>query len=377
MNLSSSTDVIQGHRPERSDLSWPTILDTLVARRDLSSEAAAWAMRQVVAGDATAAQLAAFLMALRAKGETAAEIDGLVTALLLAANPVVVPGPTVDIAGTGGDGTNAVNISSMAAIVVAATGMTVVKHGGRAASATTAGAADLVEQLGVALDLSTDDLAAIAVQVGITFVFAPQVHPGMRHAGPVRRELGVPTVFNVLGPLINPANPTYRLVGVAGKRFLPIVADVLRGRGATALVVRGDDGLDKLTTATTSQVWMVHDGQATHHVLDPRRLGIDRPPDGALRGGDARTNARIAHAVFAGQSGPVRDAVLLNAAGALVATTQTAPTEVPQEAIDEQLVDRFAQALNRCADAIDTGAAADTLNRWTRAAQRRAGNTSQ
>jgi anthranilate phosphoribosyltransferase len=359
MNTISSTAA--SVRPPATADSWPAILCTLLTGRHLTSGATAWAMDQVVRGDATPVQLAAFLMALRAKGETAAEIDGLVTALLRAATTVVVAGHTVDIAGTGGDGTNAVNISTMAAIVVAATGITVVKHGGRAASATTAGSADLIERLGIPLVLAADDLAAVAVEAGITFLFAPQVHPGMRHAGPVRRELGIPTVFNVLGPLINPANPTHRLVGVAGARFLPIVADVLRRRGAAALVVRGDDGLDKLTTATTSQVWTVRDGHATHSVLDPRLFGIPRPPAGALRGGDADANARVVHALLDGQPGAVRDAVLLNAAGALVAT---APTPAP-------LADLFAPALARCAEAIDTGAATSTLKRWIEAAQAR------
>ena len=341
--------------------SWPAVFAMLLARRDLTSDMATWAMDQVIRGQASPAQLAAFVIALRAKGETAAEIDGLVTALLRAATPIAVPGPTIDIAGTGGDGTNAVNISTMAAIVVAATGATVIKHGGRAASATTAGAADVIERLGIPLDLAAEDHTAIAIAAGITFLFAPTVHPGMRHAGPVRRELGVPTVFNVLGPLINPANPTHRLVGVADARLLPIIADVLRARRATALVVRGDDGLDKLTTATTSQVWTVRDGRATHSVLDPRTLGIPRAAIGTLRGGDADANARVLHALLAGQPGPIRDAVLLNAAAALVTAT---PSDGP-------LTDQLHAALTRCADVIDTGAAADTLSRWIKVAQAR------
>jgi anthranilate phosphoribosyltransferase len=333
---------------------WPSVITALLARQDLTADTAAWAMGQVVRGAATEVQLAGFLTALRAKGETAAEINGLASALLEAATPVPVHGPTIDLAGTGGDGTNAVNISTMAAIVVAATGATVVKHGGRAASASTAGAADLVEHLGIPLDLSPSALGATAAEAGITFLFAAAVHPGMRHAGPVRRALGVPTVFNVLGPLINPANPTYRLVGVADPRLLPVVAGALRDRGASALVVRGDDGLDKLTTATTSQVWTVRDGRATPGVLDPRDLGVERPAPGALRGGDAAANARVTHALLAGDRGPVRDAVLLNAAAALVAATPS----------DDPLVDGLRVAMTRCAEAIDTGAAAATLRRW-------------
>ncbi|WP_328467157.1 anthranilate phosphoribosyltransferase [Actinoplanes sp. NBC_00393] len=322
---------------------WPELVTRLLANEDLTAESAAWAMERVIAGEARPAQLAAFLVALRAKGEAAAEIDGFVTALLHAATPVSVAGDTLDIAGTGGDGTNAVNISTMAAVVAAATGVTVVKHGGRAASATSAGSADLVEALGVPLDLPPERSAGI----GITFLFAPRVHPGMRYAAPVRRELGVPTVFNLLGPLINPARPAYRLVGVADARMLPVIVEVLRRRGSNALVVRGDDGLDKLSTSTTSQVWTVRDGVATHTVLDPRDLGLARPAPGALRGGDAAANARVMHELLAGQRGPVRDAVLLNAAAALTTTGTALP-----------------EALARCAEAVDSGAAAATLKRW-------------
>jgi anthranilate phosphoribosyltransferase len=341
--------------------SWRTVLALLLGRHDLSGATAVWAMERVVRGDASSAQVAAFLTALRAKGETAIEVDGFVTALLSAATPINIPGPTVDIAGTGGDGTNAVNISTMSAIVVAATGATVVKHGGRAASAVTAGSADVVEHLGIPLDLPGDAVAAVAVETGITFLFAPQFHPGMRHAGPVRRELGVPTVFNILGPLINPAIPTRRLVGVADARAVPVIVDVLRMRGAAALVVRGDDGLDKLTTATTSQVWAVRDGRATHHVLDPRVFGIPRPASGALRGGDAAANAHVVRDLVRGRPGPIRDAVLLNAAAAVVTA----------EPVDAPLVDRMEAALARCADAVDSGTASDTLTRWIAAANAR------
>ncbi|GAA1742005.1 anthranilate phosphoribosyltransferase [Luedemannella helvata] len=338
---------------------WPALLADLLAGHDLTAEAAAWAMGDVVNGDATPARLGAFLAALRAKGETAAEVDGLVTALLGSAAPIVVPGPTLDIVGTGGDGTNAVNISTMAAIVVAATGTTVVKHGGRAASSTTAGAADVVERLGVPLSVPAGAHAAIAAAAGITFIFAGAAHPGMSRAAPIRRDLGVPTVFNVLGPLINPARPAHRLIGVADPRLLPVVAEVLRRRGASALVVRGDDGLDKLTTTTTSRVWVVRDFTATEHVLDPREQGIPRPADGALRGGDADANAAVVHALLAGERGPVRDAVLLNAAAATLAATPAAAA--PLDSLDKALV--------RCAEAIDSGAAATTLATWRDAAQ--------
>jgi anthranilate phosphoribosyltransferase len=320
-------------------------------------------MQQVIRGEAPPAVLAGVLIGLRAKGEAVAEIEGFVDALMRAAVPVSVPGPTLDIAGTGGDGTNAVNISTMAAIVVAATGATVVKHGGRASSSssTSAGSADVVERLGIPLDLAADDLAAVAVEAGITFLFAPRLHPGMRHAGPVRRELGVPTVFNLLGPLINPADPTHRLVGVADAQRLPTLVEVLRRRRASGMIVRGDDGLDKVSTTTTSQVWTMHEGFVRHEVIDPGTLGITRPASGALRGADADTNARVVHEVLAGRPGSVRDAVLLNAAAALAAATPS----------DAAATDRVRLAFGRCAQAIDTGAAAGTLTRWIAAAQAR------
>ncbi|WP_144122476.1 anthranilate phosphoribosyltransferase [Catellatospora sichuanensis] len=337
-------------------MDWTTILTTLLAAGDLTADESAWAMSQVVQGDATPVQLAAYLVALRAKGETATEVAGAADALLAHAVPVTIAGPTVDIVGTGGDGTGAVNLSTMAAIVVAATGLTVVKHGGRAASSTSAGSGDVIERLGIPLVLSPSQVAKVAAQAGIVYLFAPAFHAGMRHAGPVRRELGVPTVFNVLAPLINPARPTHQLVGVADPRFLPVLADVLATRGCRALVVRGDDGLDKLSTSTTSQVIEVRDGVVRRTVLDPERFGIARSTPGALRGGDASANAAVVHAVLAGERGPVRDAVLLNAAAACATMDGGG-----------DLDERMAAALVRCADAIDSGAAAATLQRWSAA----------
>ncbi|GAA1363840.1 anthranilate phosphoribosyltransferase [Catellatospora chokoriensis] len=336
---------------------WTTILTTLLAGGDLTAAESAWAMTQIVRGEATPVQLAAYLVALRAKGETAVEVAGAADALLAHAVPVTLPGPAVDIVGTGGDGTGAVNISTMAAIVVAATGLTVVKHGGRAASSTSAGSGDVIERLGIPLDLPPAQVVKVAERAGITYLFAPAFHAGMRHAGPVRRELGVPTIFNVLAPLINPARPAYALVGVADPRFVAVLAYVLAARGCQALVVRGDDGLDKLSTSTVSQVVEVRDGQVRHTVLDPQRFGIARSAPGALRGGDAAANAAVVHALVGGEHGPVRDAVLLNAAAACATTVG-----------DGDLDDRIAAALLRCADAIDTGAAASTLQRWIGAA---------
>ncbi|MEU0486401.1 anthranilate phosphoribosyltransferase [Streptosporangium sp. NPDC006013] len=334
--------------------SWPAILATLLDRRPLTASDTAWAMEQVVRGAATSAQVSGFLIALRAKGETAAEVGGLVSALQDHATKVTIPGTTVDIVGTGGDRTGAVNISTMAAIVAASTGVTVVKHGGRAASSSTGGAADLIEHLGVSLDSTPEQAAREAAEAGITFLFAPNFNPSLRHVAAVRRELAVPTAFNILGPLVNPADPRHQVVGVADPRMTPVVAELLAARGLSALVVRGHDGLDKLTTVTTSQVWVVCDGDVTETLLDPRDLGVPRAEPSALRGGDAAGNARVLRAVLGGERGPIRDVVLLNAAAALVTVT---PSTAP-------LTDRLAAGMARCAEAVDNGAAEATLGRW-------------
>lgn len=341
----------------------PIILNRLLDGGDLTSAQTSWVMSQIISGSVTDAQLAGFLTALRAKGETTAEVSGLVTALRANATPVPIAGPSVDIAGTGGDGKGAVNVSTMAAVVAASTGMTVVKHGGRSASSSTAGAADLVEHLGIPLDLTPEQTARIASDAGITFLFAPRFNTGLRHASPVRRELGVPTVFNVLGPLINPADPRCQVVGVADERMAPAVAGVLAVRGGSAMVVRGEDGLDKLTTTAVSQIWTVRGGSVTAGRLDPRDLGFPRVPASALRGGGAAGNAGILRAVVAGDRGPVRDIVILNAAAALVAAAGS----------DAPLLDQFAVAATRCTEAVDTGTAAATLTRWITTSRQVAG----
>ncbi|GAA2910143.1 anthranilate phosphoribosyltransferase 1 [Actinoplanes cyaneus] len=332
------------------------ILPRLLRRENLTRDEAAWAMTRIVNGEVSPVQVAGFAAALRTKGETTDEISGLVAALQASALPVGVAGPVVDIAGTGGDGLGAVNISTMAAVVAAGTGVRVVKHGGRAASSGTAGAADLVEQLGVRLELGPRAAARVADAAGITFLFGPRFNPGLRHAAAVRRELGVPTVFNVLGPLINPARPRHQVVGVADARMAPLIAGVLAARGGHALVVRGDDGLDKLTTTTTSHVWTVRDGVVGASVLDPATLGLPRARPADLRGATPECNAATFTALLDGQPGPVRDVVLLNAAAMLVAVDGRG----------------FAAALACCVRAVDSGAARATLDRWVRASRREA-----
>ena len=355
-----------------STISWSAVLASLLRRVDLDRVSTQWAMSQIMSGEATSAQIAGFLIGLRAKGETAAEIEALVDVMLEHAVRVNIPGVAVDVVGTGGDGAHTVNISTMAAVITAASGARVVKHGNRAASSTT-GTADLLERLGVAIGLEADAIASCVEQVGIAFCFAPTFHPAMRFAGPTRRELGVSTVFNVLGPLANPAQPSAQLIGVADRRMAPLMADVLATRGVSALVVRGEDGLDELTTLSPTRVWETTSGVAVESTVDAHDLGIARPAADALRGGGADLNARIATdvlgAVRSADLDPVRDAVALNAAAALVAHDSAArkvggPVVVGNAREDEPLIDRLSHALVVAYDAIDSGVAATTLTSW-------------
>jgi anthranilate phosphoribosyltransferase len=332
---------------------WPGVLARLIRHEDLDAADTAWVMDRALQAEATPAQLGAFLVALRSKGETATEIAGLAEAMLSHANRVTVPGRALDIVGTGGDQAHTVNISSMAAVVAAAAGAPVVKHGNRAASSA-CGAADVLEALGVAIDLPPAQVAACVAQAGIGFCFAPVFHPSMRHTGPVRGELGVPTAMNVLGPLTNPAQPPAALIGCADLRLAPVIAEVFAGRGASVLVVRGDDGLDELTTTTTSTVWVVAGGEVRQETFDPAPLGIGVATREDLRGGAADVNAAVFRALLAGERGPVRDAVLLNAAGALLAFDGTAA----------DLAGAFPAALERAAQAVDSGAGEALLARW-------------
>lgn len=335
---------------------WPRVLDALLSDVDLSSDDTAWAMDRIMRGEATNAQIAGFAVALRAKGETVAEISGLVRAMYAHANLIEVPGPSVDIVGTGGDGAKTVNISTMSSIVVAGTGAKVVKHGNRAASSAS-GASDVLEKLGVNLDLTPRRVVEVAQEAGITFCFAVKFHPALRHVAAARRELGIRTTFNVLGPLTNPARVRAQATGVADARMAPILAGVLAERGSSALVFRGDDGLDELTTTATSRVWIVRDGTVREEPFDPRGVGIGLVPVEALRGADASYNADVARRLLGGERGPVRDAVLLNSAAALVAL----------EPADAPLAEQIRAAMERAAEAIDSGAARRALERWVAA----------
>lgn len=336
--------------------SWPDVLSTLVAGRDLDADATAWAMDTIMRGEASDAQIAGFAIGLRAKGETVDEVSGMVRAMYAHANTIEVPGRTVDIVGTGGDRAKTVNISTMSAIVVAGTGAKVVKHGNRAASSAS-GASDVLEKLGVNLQLTPQRVAEVADEAGITFCFAVKFHPALRHVATARSELGVATTFNFLGPLTNPARVRAQATGVADLRMAPILAGVLAERGSSALVFRGDDGLDELTTTATSQVWAIRDGTVEQTAFDPRDVGLGLVPVEALRGADASYNADVARRLLAGETGPVRDAVLLNSAAALVALD---PDGKPLE-------EQIAAKLLTAAESVDSGAAAATLERWVAA----------
>src|SRR5262245_37294607 len=253
---------------------WSALMGTLVKGEALTSDETAWAMSEIMEGAATPAQIAGFGVALRMKGETVAELSGLAQTMLDRATPISVPGPLVDLVGTGGDAARTVNISTMGAIVAAAAGVRVAKHGNRAASSA-CGAADVLEALGVVIDLPPGASARLVDEVGIAFLFAPLYHPALRHTAAPRRELGVPTVFNFIGPVANPARPGAQAVGISDPRMGPVIAGVLAGRGCSALVFHGDDGLDELTTADTSTVWAVHGGEVGQPVLG---LGLTGRP---------------------------------------------------------------------------------------------------
>lgn len=315
-------------------------------------------------GTATSAQIAAFGVAMKMKSPTAAEVKELADTMLAHARRVPIDKigtDTVDVVGTGGDGANTVNLSTMASIVVAAAGVPVVKHGNRAASSRSGGA-DTLEALGVRIDLGPDEVARSVEEVGIGFCFAPQFHPSLRHAGAARREIGIPTVFNLLGPLTNPASPRAGLIGCAFAELAEVMAGVFAARRSSVLVVHGDDGLDELTTTTTSTIWRVQAGTIDKLTFDAAGFGFERAELAQLVGGDAEANAASAREVLGGATGAVRDAVLLNAAGALVAHAGLTGSA--------EWLPSWESGLARATEAIDTGAAEQLLTRWVRFTQR-------
>ncbi|MDN4472689.1 anthranilate phosphoribosyltransferase [Demequina zhanjiangensis] len=339
------------------------LLARLVEHEDLTASETASVMDQILTDNASPVTMAAFLAALRVKRETAEEVAGLAAAMLEHAVRFTVPTRAVDIVGTGGDGAHTVNISTMASLVIAGSGLTVVKHGNRAATSKS-GSADVLAELRVRLDLPVERVKELATEVGITFCFAQVFHPSMRFAMPIRKEIGVPTTFNILGPLTNPAQPEATAIGSSSMRVSPVLAGVIASQGREALVFHGDDGLDELAGTGGATVWEVRAGEVSELRLDPvRDLGLPRITVEDLRGGEPSENADIARAVLAGDQGPVRDTVILNAAAGMVADATLPGTS------SGSLVERFAAGMDHAAAAIDEGRASDVLDRWVAASQ--------
>ncbi len=354
-----------------SEFQWKDILAVLGARVDLTTEQSVWAMQTLMSGTATDAQISAFVFGLKVKGETATEISGLVTAMLNNAVLVPVGRVSVDVVGTGGDGANTVNISTMSAIVVAGAGIPVLKHGNRAASSKS-GTADVLEALGVEISIAPEHVATCLVDAGIAFCFAPNHHPAMRYAGPVRKELAIPTVFNVLGPLANPGQPPAALLGCADIRMAPVLAQVQLERGLQSIIVRSDEGLDELSTSSTSQAWDTTSGYLRHEVIDPQALGLQVSTLEQLRGADASQNAQVVRDLLAGSNegdlAVIREVVALNAAAAMVAF-DAANGDSRFGEVTATLNSRIRNALPLAFKSIDDGGAQKALARWIRVTQ--------
>jgi anthranilate phosphoribosyltransferase len=331
-----------------ADFSWPGVLDPLIRGEDVEREQAKAAMAEIMGGRAGEAQIAAFIVALRAKGETAEEMTGLVDAMYEAAVTVDIGEPVVDTVGTGGDRAGTFNISTTAGFIAAGAGAKVAKHGNRAASSRT-GSADLLEALGFDLELGPEATARMVREVGFGFFFAPRYHPAMRFAGPVRSQLGVRTVFNFIGPLCNPARADRLSIGTSDHRMAGLMIEVLRNRGADfAFVFHGEDGLDELTTTSPSFIYRLKDGEITHAEFTPEDFGVPRATLADLAGGDVAENVAITRAILAGKTGPRRDIALVNATPAIVAAG---------------LADGFSEAMTLAAQSVDSGDAAAVLDR--------------
>lgn len=330
-------------------IDWPRVLATVVDGHDLDEDTAVEVLSEIMGGEVDPARTAGLLAALRAKGESAAEIAGFVRAMLDHVVPIDVPGPLLDTCGTGGDGADTFNVSTVSALVVAAAGVRVAKHGNRSASSK-CGSADLLEAWGVAIDLPPAGVATCIAELGIGFLFARTFHPAMRHVGPIRASLGIRTVFNVLGPLSNPAGATHQIVGVSDVRLAPVMADALARLGKEhALVFCGTDGLDELTTTGPSRMWEVHDGQVTASTFDPADVGIPTARLEDLQGGQVARNVEIADAVLEGHRGAPSDMVALNAGAALYAA---------------DVVPSIGDGVARAREVLASGDAAELRDRW-------------
>ncbi len=339
---------------------WSQIIETLTNGLDLNTSSAQWAMNEILQGNAEIAQIKEFLLALKGKGEIAEEVNAFVSVMYQHSAPIDIVERAVDTVGTGGDGFNTINISTTAAIVAAAAGAKVVKHGNRAASSKS-GSADLLEALGVNIDLVGNGVETVFREVGIGFCFAPKFHPAMRFAAPARKELGVPTIFNILGPLANPAKPKAAAIGVANDRMHLLMAEVLVAKGVDGFIFRGDDGLDEISLATTTSVLTIGQGEISSDLIDPADFGISRAPISELVGGDAQFNANVSRAIFNGEHGAPRDAVALNAAAAIAAYKGEF-----NKSLSERMKDGYEAAIK----AIDTGAATNLLENWVSVSQR-------
>ena len=349
-----------------SDSTWPQILKQLLAGEDMSREQSSWAMRQIMNGEATESQMGAFMIALRAKGETVQELAGLVDVMLENAVLLETGNDAVDIVGTGGDMFGTVNISSMASIVASAAGVPVLKHGSRSASGKT-GASEMLEVLGIRLDLSPQQVAKVFKQTGITFFFAPVFHPAMRHVAPVRKQIGIPTTFNFLGPLANPVQPVATALGVSDKAGAPLMAQELSARGRSGIVFRADDGMDELSTTSDNSLWEISRGEIREHKISASDLDLESASIEQLLGGDARHNAEVASELFGGNrfenSEQIKTVVALNAAAGLVAYDLAKQPET----IEQDLVRRLREAYTKSYEAIESGAAQSKLEEWTKA----------
>lgn len=335
-------------------MSWEPILHSLAQKKALNPDQVNWAMNQILSGAADIETIKSFLIALRNKGETAEEVISLVEAMYQHAQLISIPDRCVDVVGTGGDGAQTINISTAAAIVTTAAGARTIKHGNRAATSKS-GAADLLEAFGININLNATQVAECVRRIGIGFAFAPVFHPAMKNAAQARKELGVPTIFNILGPLANPAKPVAVAIGVARADLFELVAQVLARRGCQGFVFRGDDGLDELSISTTSSVYILNNGEYRLERFDPRELGIEPAPIEALKGGTAAENLDITKQVFAGEKGAYRDAILLNAAAAIAAFKGDLDLGIEQQ---------FANGLVLAKQGIDSGAATQLVERW-------------
>lgn len=347
-------------------IGWPGLLARLLAGDDVGAAVAGSAITEILRGDATPSQMTAFVVAMRAKGETAGELEGMLRAVREAGNRVDLPADVaaraIDIVGTGGDKSYSVNVSTMAALVVAGAGVPVCKHGNRAASSS-CGAADVLEAAGIAVELDPTGVEECVTETGFGFCLAPRFHPAFRHAGPSRREIGIPTVFNLLGPMANPAPVSNMLVGVAFPAVMDKMAAALQSRGVTsAWVVHGHGGLDELAVSGPNTVFALRDGTVEKFEIDAKDHGIARSGIEDVRGGEVAENLAALHALLAGQKGPVRDIVVFNAACAMHVAG---------------LVSDIADGIDRACASIDSGAARDVLERAVEVSRRAAARAGQ